>query len=125
MKRLLLSIGCGLLIPFLYTIAMGPLSTRIENYWLHEALYIPIGWPRLFLQRVLPLGSFPFRDSDAITLLLFIIVCDVTLYGCLSYFFFWWFSQRRGRQVETPPGPANLLIKKHLHLLLVTCAACC
>ena len=84
---------------------MGPFSTFIENYWLNEALYIPIGWPSKLLQRVLPLGSFPFRDGDANILLLLMIVCNVGLYGCLSYFFFWWLSQRKHRQLETPPSP--------------------
>jgi hypothetical protein len=105
MKRVLLAIGSGFLIPFLYAVVTGPLSNLVENYWLHEALYIPIGWPRLFLQRVLPLGSFPFRDGDATTLLFFMIVCNIGLYGCLSYFFFWWLSQRKRAHRETPPPP--------------------
>jgi hypothetical protein len=68
MKRLALAIVGGAAIPFLYSITAGPLSTYTENETLHRLWYIPIGWPRLILQRLVPLNVFPFRDEDSTAL---------------------------------------------------------
>ena len=109
MKRVLLSIVCGVLIPFLYGVVIGSLSTHIQSYAISQALYFPIGWPRLLLQRIIPLDVFPFRDGDKFPLFLYMVFCNVVLYGSLSYFLFWEFSRRRKPQLEAPPDPPNFV----------------
>lgn len=86
MKRLALSVICGSVIPFLYAISVGPVSTYIKDDTLNYLGYIPIGWPRLILYRLVPLNSFPFRDGDNTVLLVYIVGCDVVLYALLTYF---------------------------------------
>ena len=108
MKRLALAVICGFAIPFLYGITSGPLSTYTENETLQWLLYIPIGWPRLILQRLVPLDTFPFRDDDSTALLIFIIGSDLVFYGLLSYSVLWALSlsrrsRIRERNVRPPP----------------------
>jgi hypothetical protein len=103
MKRLALAIVGGFAIPFLYTITVGPLSTYTENETLQWLWYIPVGWPKLILQRLVPLNAFPFRDEDSTALLIYIIGSDVVLYGLVSYFLLWVLSLSR-RSKRTPPS---------------------
>ena len=108
MKRLALAIIGGFAIPFLYAITAGPLSTYTENETLHWLWYIPIGWPKIILQRLVPLNTFPFRDEDSTPLLIYIIGLNVTLYGLLSYFVLLGLSlsiRSRRAQHNVPPPP--------------------
>src|SRR5436853_75034 len=45
MKRFVLSVVCGFVIPFLYSIIVGPLSSYIENDRLKLLVGIPVRWP--------------------------------------------------------------------------------
>jgi hypothetical protein len=109
MLRLVISVICGVAIPFIYSIIVGPLSTYTENRMLHRFGYIPIGWPSLLLEMVVPLNSFPFRNEDGSALLLIMIVANVMLYGFLSYLTLWAVSfhrKTRSSQYELPPPPS-------------------
>ena len=108
MKRLALAVICGFAIPFLYSVIFGPLSTYIRSDTLDQLVYVPIGWPKLILMRLVPLNAFPFRDGDSTFLLIYIISCNVILYGLLSYLLLLGFSlSRRGRvlRLRVPPPP--------------------
>lgn len=110
MKRLALSVVGGVVIPFLYTIIVGPLSTYYtQNYRLSFLMSFPIRWPIIILQRLLPLDSFPFRDEDAALLLLFIILCDVLLYSFLTYILLRVFWKQKPRQFAPPPEPPSFV----------------
>ena|SRR5438876_8077941 len=105
MKRVVLSVIGGVAIPFVYSVIVGPLSTYTENDYVHLFIYVPIGWPKLILERLVPLNSFPFRDADATTLLLYIIACDVILYGFLTYAILLTLSRRKKTAASLPPKP--------------------
>ena len=68
MTRLVLSFICGVAIPFIYSVVVGPLTNYTDNFTLRRLGYIPIGWPRLLLEKIVPLNSFPFRDQHVIAL---------------------------------------------------------
>src|SRR5437870_56121 len=93
MKRFVLSVVCGFVIPFLYSIIVGPLSSYIENDRLKLLVGIPVRWP-LFIYPPFVMLPFPI-------LLLYITVCNVFVYGGLSYFALWRLSARK--KTESPP----------------------
>lgn len=105
MKRLVLSIIGGVAIPFVYAVIVGPLTVNIENPLLRVLAGFPIRWQVITLYYLIPFSSFPFRDEDAIFLLLFIIVSDVLLYSLLTYFVLWRFWKRKTQKLESPPNP--------------------
>jgi hypothetical protein len=105
MKRLLLSLLGGFVIPLLYAIIVGPLSTYTESWRIKYILWAPIGWPRI-LQFYL--FSSPFgpgqRIGDA-TFAVIQIACDVALYGSLTYIFLLTRSLRKRKSYTGPPPP--------------------
>ena len=105
MKRLVLSVLGGFAIPFLYTIIVGPLSLYIKSETLNQLADYPVRWPIYILYRLVPLGSFPFRDQDSTALLIYIIGCDVILYTILIYFLLWGFLKRKSEAFDPPPNP--------------------
>jgi hypothetical protein len=104
-KRLILSLIGGVVIPTGYTIVAGMLSTYIDNYTVRNLSYIPIGWPRFILERLVPLDSFPFRNEDFTALLLIIIISNVVLYSLMTYLFLWILSKRTPKVRAEPPPP--------------------
>ena len=111
MTRLVLSFICGVAIPFIYSVVVGPLTNYTDNFTLRRLGYIPIGWPRLFLEKIVPLNSFPFRDQDEIAFLVFMIGSNIFLYGFLSYVVISTISHLRtasGAKRPLPPPPPSL-----------------
>ena len=100
-----LSVLGGFLIPFLYTIIVGPLSLYIKSETLNQLADYPVRWPIHILYRLVPFGSFPFRDQDSTALLIYIIGCDVILYAILTYFLLWAFLKRKSKAFDPPPNP--------------------
>ena len=109
MKRLVLSVIGGFVIPFLYGVIVAPLTTYIPNETLKQLAGYPVRWPIITLQLLLPLGSFPFRDGDELFLLLLILVCDVLLYSILTYILLERFWKRKARQPSVPPDPPQFV----------------
>jgi len=105
MKRLILSLVGGFVIPFLYTLIVGPLTNYIENYRLRQLLGYPVRWPVIILQETLPLDSFPFRDEDLGFLLVLVIACDVIVYGIVTYILLWRFWKPKTKESGPPPEP--------------------
>lgn len=104
MIRLPLSVLCGVAIPFLYTVIVGPLTPYIRDRSTLDFLaMVPIRWPALILYR---LGASPFESETAI--LLYIIVCNVVLYTLLTYFLLWGFSMRK-KVDRLPPKPEHVV----------------
>ena len=100
MKRLAVLLLGGFLLPFLYTVVVGPLTPYIENYrTLNFFAMVPVRWPILLLYRS---GVFPFESEW--TVLLYIISCNVIFYGSLIYFVLFAISKRK-KTSPLPPKP--------------------
>jgi hypothetical protein len=102
-KRLLISLLCGVVVPFLYSIIVGPLSRDIQSYSLRAILYAPIGWPLFLLYVLFPLRSLLAANDTA--LFLYIVGCNVLLYTFLTYGFLSVRARRRETKTEPPPPP--------------------
>jgi len=102
MKRLLLSVLGGFVIPFLYSVVVVLLVLNIIPDKITVATFamFPVRWPILLLFR---LGMMRFENEMA--MLIYIIACNVALYSLLTYALLWGFSKRKSRQVATPPNP--------------------
>lgn len=104
-KRLLLSIIGGFVLPFLYACISGPLSLYVdEQSIIRHMLYVPIGWPRLLYDRLYPLFNGPLHNNDT-ALFIYIFGCDVVLYALVSYVALTMFSILRRKKVEYEPPP--------------------
>ena len=100
MKRLALSLIGGFLLPFLYSIIVGPLTPYIKNNKTLDFLaMVPVRWPILLLYqlRVMPFESEPW-------LLLYMVSCNVIFYGSLIYFVQFALSKRK-KTSRLPPAP--------------------
>jgi len=53
MKRLVFSVVGGVVIPFLYMVIVGPLTTYIQDDRLKQSMGYPVRWPVIILQRLL------------------------------------------------------------------------
>lgn len=80
MKRLVLSIVGGIVIPFLYTIIVGPLTNYSDNRALNYYAGYPVRWPILILY-----GFFPMDFLNEMILLLSFITGNVLLYTFVTY----------------------------------------
>ncbi len=88
------------MLPFLYTIIVGPLTPYIQdNGKLNFLAMVPVRWPILLLDR---LNTFPFENELA--LVLYVIGCNVFFYGSLIYFALFVLS-RREKTSPLPPAP--------------------
>lgn len=104
MKRLVLSVLGGIAIPFCYTITAGPLSTYTENPTIHRMVYIPIGWPKLILYRLFPMGNLPFENEYVF--MSYMLICNIVLYSLLTYFVLFALSTRNSKIQDAPPPPS-------------------
>ena len=105
MKRLVFSVVGGVVIPFLYMVIVGPITTYIQDDRLKQLMGYPVRWPVIVLQGLLPLGSFPFRVGEEPFLLLLIALCDVLLYSILTYILLWRFLKQKPQILRLPPEP--------------------
>ena len=91
MKRLALSVGGGFLMPFLYGVIVGPLTPYIKfNSTINFLAMVPVRWPILLLHK---LTVMPFESE--LSLLLYIVSCNVIFYGSLIYFVQFALSKRK------------------------------
>jgi hypothetical protein len=103
MKRLALSLLGGIVIPFVYAIIVGPLSTYIKNESLNHYLSYPVRWPVLLLYRLFLLNVL----SNETLLLLIVIGCNVFLYTLLTYCVLLVFLRPKQAELESPPPPVQ------------------
>ena len=102
MKRLTLSLLGGFLLPFLYSVIVGPLTPYIKNNSTLDFLaMVPVRWPILILQG---LHVFPFESE--LGALLYIISCNVVFYGSLMYVVLFALSKLK-KTSPLPPAPDN------------------
>ena len=100
MKRFAVSLLGGFVLPFLYTIIVGPLTPYLkDNRTLNVLAMIPVRWPIMILYK---LEVFPFESESS--LFLYILVCNVLLYASLTYFILFSLSRSK-RRIQLPPGP--------------------
>jgi hypothetical protein len=107
MKRLLLSVIGGFIIPFLYGITSGPLSTYTDNFTIQFWLNLPIGWPRvLYFYVTGPFAQHQLAENEA-AFLIYIIGCDVLLYSLVTYGLLWMLTilRRKKDEYDAPPAP--------------------
>lgn len=91
----------GFVLPFLYSIIVGPLTPYIRhNTTLNFLATVPVRWPVLLLYW---LRVFPFKSEFG--LLLFIVSCNVIFYGSLVYFILFALSNRKKTNL-LPPAPS-------------------
>jgi hypothetical protein len=101
MKRLALSLLGGFVLPFLYSIIVGPLTPYIRhNPTLNLLATVPVRWPVLLLSW---LRVFPFESEFSV--LLYIVSCNVILYGIMVYFVLFALSKRKKTNLS-PPAPS-------------------
>ena len=106
MKRLLLSLVGGFVIPLLYAVIVGPLSVYIKSERINHLLWMPIGWPQILCFYLFPMSySTPSLPDGAMFAIQ--IVCDVTLYGSLTYLFLLTRSLKRPKAYDEPPPPTR------------------
>jgi hypothetical protein len=100
-KRLGLSAALGFLLPLSYAFTLSEVSDYTGKAAPNFALML-FGWPRpiwIFL-----LGRQP-EESDILTGLLFLAICNIMLYGALSYTALSMVSLFRKKQVDFEPPP--------------------
>lgn len=102
LKRLLLSVVLGFLLPLSYAIILSEASDRTGKT-APEFMRAPFGWPRplwIFL-----MGRQP-SEGDLITGVIFLALCNIALYGAITYAVLLALSMvRRKRAVNDPPPP--------------------
>ena len=111
MKRLVLSLLGGILLPFSYAIVIGLLSEYIDNE-LSSLLILPVAWPRVLYWHVLALS---YNDSTTISetsLLVLIVVCNVLLYTILTYFLLLLLSFKAVKELPAEPPLPPIFTKK-------------
>jgi hypothetical protein len=104
-KRLLLSLLGGFLIPFAYSVAVGPLTPYIEDPRLNQLAMLPVRWPVMFIEHLFPLWwlSISWQQGQEVWLLFYIIICNVALYSAATYVLLWQFAKRKASVEPAPP----------------------
>ncbi len=105
-KRILLSIVLGFLLPLSYAIMLSEASD-LTGKTAPEFLVTPFGWPRplwIFL-----MGRQP-SESDLTGGIIFLALCNIALYGAMTYLVLLAISMVRLKRagVEPPPTPEPL-----------------
>ena len=97
-KRLLISLTGGILLPFGYFLLIVPFIELTKSLTIGRVLLIPLVWSS-FLYLLL-FGS----EGSQTTYVLFTVVCDVILYGLITYAVLF-ALQREKPQPKLPPPP--------------------
>jgi|ERR1043166_4027360 hypothetical protein len=100
LKRLLLSIVLGFLIPFSYALILFKLGRLRRS--IFEIVIAPIRWP--FSLVMFFLGRQP-TNAELPAALIFLIVCNVALYGSLIYLVLLAVAAVRRKRAVVPPPP--------------------
>ncbi len=104
-KRIILASILGFLLPLGYAFMLS-VASDYTGKTVPDFMVIPFGWPRpvwIFLTGRQPL------EFDIIVGLLFMALCNIALYGTLSYAALLIFSVMRNKEVnyEPPPMPKH------------------
>jgi hypothetical protein len=110
MKRILLSVLGGFVIPFVYSVIAGHLSAYLgHNSFISSLLYIPIGFPRYIYFYIFPplSGHWFVSDVNETAFFLYILFSLVLVYSIVSYFLLWLFSivRKRKNVSQSPLSP--------------------
>jgi hypothetical protein len=98
-KRLLISLTGGILVPFSYLLLIVPFIELTRSQAIGAVLLMPLIWPRVLC--ILLFG--PARNQT--TYLLFTIICDVILYGLITYAVLLALYREKPRLEPPPPPP--------------------
>ena len=109
MKRLILSLLGGFLIPFLYAITVGPLTPYIQDQRLNQLANLPVRWPVMILEYTFPLWWtwLSWEQGQQIWLLVYIIICNVVLYSLVTYVLLRVFWKPQPKPSPSPPDPPD------------------
>jgi len=103
LKRLLLAIVLGLLIPLSYSFLLSEASD-LAGKSIPQFLVAPFGWPRPLWIRLM--GRHP-SEGDLIGGIIFIAGCNIALYGTIAYVgllaLSW--ARRKPTSDDRPPVP--------------------
>ena len=100
-KRLGLAVVLGFLLPFSYAFTLSEVADYTKQR-IPDSLVMPFGWPRpiwIFL-----MGRQP-TEADIIGGIIFLALCNIALYGALSYAALTLLSLLRRKEVEFEPPP--------------------
>ena len=100
-----MSVAGGFLIPFCYSIPAGLLALYSENERVEYILWIPVGWPRILYYRLITSPSGHGLDIDDNIFFIIMVVCNMALYGALTYLFLLMRSLRKPKTYAEPPPP--------------------
>ena len=105
LKRAALSFLVGFLVPFAYVLTLFLVSYYIKDIPL-KTLEVPIAWPTLLWDFFI---NEPREDVNFAAGLLFMTICNVALYGTITYVVVLTFSMLRREPVvfEPPPAPEH------------------
>ena len=102
MKRLLISIILGTLLPLVYMMIVGPLSVYLPDRPAIQYVFYPVRWPVLVAYALSPAG-FNIVELSDLSIILFAIVGNIFLYSSIVYFMLFAFSRRRSLSKRPPP----------------------
>lgn len=100
-KRLGLAVVLGLLLPLSYAFTLSEVSDYIGKP-VPDVLIMPFVWPRpiwIFL-----MGRQP-TEADLLGGIIFIALCNIALYGAISYAALTMLAALRRKKVEYEPPP--------------------
>jgi hypothetical protein len=103
LKRIVLSIVLGFLLPLAYAFALSLLSD-MTGKTAPAFMVVPFGWPRPLW--VFLMGRQP-TEADVLSGLLFLAACNIVLYGTIVYVTLLMFSLFSSKRVDyqSPPPP--------------------
>jgi hypothetical protein len=87
-KKLVISLVGGIIVPFSYLLIAAPLADNIDSPAIQLLLLMPLVWPGYLWSN-----------------LTFLIVCDILLYGLITYAVFQAVTKEAVRPPPPPPPP--------------------
>jgi hypothetical protein len=98
-KRLLISLTGGIFVPFGYFLLIVPSIELSKSSTLAATLFMPLAWPK-----VLYIFLFGSAGSQT-TNILFLIVCNVIMYGLITYAVLFALLREKSPPEMPPPPP--------------------
>jgi hypothetical protein len=103
LKRIILSVVLGFLLPLVYALTLSLLSD-MTGKTTPAFMVVPFGWPRPLW--VFLMGRQP-TEADVLSGLLFIAACNILLYGTIVYVALLMLALFSSKRVDyqSPPPP--------------------
>jgi hypothetical protein len=96
MKRLLLALTGGIIIPIILfgvTFFLTHILELDQLEWLAYLLLLAVVWPLKIFDPLFPTGGMKFVPSNEA--LSATVICDVLVYSLLTYLVLWWRARKK------------------------------